>query len=189
MGALDAIVRQGKALYAGISNYPAELTAKAAGILRELGTPLLIHQPSYSILNRWTETDGLYDATEREGVGVIVFSPLHRGLLSGRYLQGIAKGSRADWDRVFVKPEWINAETIAAMRALEEIARRRGQTSAQMALAWVLRDSRVTSALFGASSVDQIRDNLGALKNLTFDADELAAIDEAARPLAKALGF
>lgn len=188
MGALDAIVRQGKALYVGISNYPAELTAKAVKILRELGTSLLIHQPSYSILNRWTEDDGLYDVTAREGVGVIVFSPLHRGMLSGRYLQGIAKGSRADWDRVFVKPDWINAENISYMRALDEIARQRGQTSAQMALAWVLRDPRVTSALFGASSVDQIRDNLGALKNLEFSADELAAIDAVALPFARVIG-
>lgn len=186
MGALDQVVRQGKALYAGISNYPAELTAKAAKILRDLGTPCLIHQPSYSILNRWTEKDHLFDVTAENGIGVIVFSPLQRGLLSGRYLHGIPEGSRASLNK-YLKSSLINEESIGYMRALNAVAEKRGQTMAQMALAWVLRDLRVTSALFGASSVQQVDENLRVLDNLSFTEDELAAIDQIAEPFMKLL--
>ena len=186
MGALDHVVCQGKALYAGISNYPAGLTAKAAKILRDLGTPCLIHQPSYSILNRWTEVDHLFDVTAENGMGVIVFSPLQRGLLSGRYLNGIPEGSRASLNK-YLKSSLINEESIGYMRALNALAEKRGQTMAQMALAWVLRDPRVTSALFGASSVQQVDENLQVLDNLSFTEDELAAIDRIAEPFMKLL--
>lgn len=186
MGALDHIVRQGKALYAGISNYPAARTAEAAKILRDLGTPCLIHQPSYSILNRWTEEDHLFDVTAENGIGVIVFSPLQRGLLSGRYLEGIPEGSRASLNK-FLKSNLINEKSIRYMRELNEIAKKRGQTLAQMALAWVLRDERVTSALFGASSVEQIDENLRVLNNLSFSAEELAEIDRVAGPFMQLL--
>ncbi len=186
MGALDHIVRQGKALYAGISNYPAALTAHAAKILRDLGTPCLIHQPSYSILNRWTEKDHLFDVTAENGIGVIVFSPLQRGLLSGRYLDGVPEGSRASLNK-FLKRSLINEESITYMQELNAIAKRRGQTLAQMALAWVLRDERVTSALFGASSVEQVDENLHVLENLSFSAEELAEIDRVAEPFMRLL--
>ncbi len=175
MGALDAAVRQGKALYAGISSYSAERTREAVVILRELGTPLLISQPSYSMLNRWIE-GGLLDVLGDEGVGCIVFSPLGQGLLTGKYLDGIPAGSRARPGGSF-SPGLLDGDTLGKVRALAGIARRRGQTLAQMALAWVLRDPRVTSALIGAGSVAQLDENLAALDNLAFSAEELAEID------------
>jgi L-glyceraldehyde 3-phosphate reductase len=175
MGALDTAVRSGKARYAGISSYGPQRTREAAGILRELGTPLLIHQPSYSLLNRWIESE-LLDVLAEEGVGAIVFSPLAQGLLTDRYLDGVPADSRARLANS-LSPEMLSDENMAAVRALAQIAQRRGQTLAQMAIAWVLRDDRVTSALLGASSVEQLEQNLGALQNLHFDADELAEID------------
>lgn len=179
MGALAQAVRQGKALYVGISNYGPEQTGEALRILRELGTPCLIHQPSYSILNRWPE-DGLLDLLAAEGVGAIAFSPLAQGLLTERYLGGdIPADSRAARS-VFLKPESITEERIAKVRRLREIARARGQTLAQMALAWVLRDGRVTSALVGASKVSQLEEDVAALANTSFSPEELAGIDRAA---------
>ena len=175
LGALDSAVRSGKALYAGISSYSAERTRAAAGILRGLGTPLFIHQPSYSMLNRWVE-DGLLEAVGDEGVGCIAFSPLAQGMLTDRYLAGIPKDSRAAAKGSF-SPDRLTDETVARVRALNDIARGRGQTLAQMAIAWILRDPRVTSALVGASSVEQLTDTLGALDHLDFGADELAEID------------
>jgi L-glyceraldehyde 3-phosphate reductase len=175
MGALDTAVRAGKALYAGISSYSAERTREAAAILRELGTPLLIHQPSYSMLNRWIEPD-LLDAAGELGIGVIVFSPLAQGMLTDKYLDGIPEGSRASWPSS-LSPNLITDEALDKIRALNELARRRGQTLAQMALAWALRDPRVTSALVGASSVAQLEDNVAALDNLDFTGEELAEID------------
>ncbi|WP_326634493.1 L-glyceraldehyde 3-phosphate reductase [Nonomuraea fuscirosea] len=173
MGALDRAVRSGKALYAGISNYSAEQTAQAARIMRELGTPLLIHQPSYSMVNRWVE-DGLLDAVEEAGMGCIAFSPLAQGLLTDRYLDGVPADSRAATSR------FLNAEQIDVnlARDLNEIARTRGQTLAQMALSWVLRDSRVTSVLIGASSVKQLEDNVACVDGPAFTQDELQAIDK-----------
>jgi L-glyceraldehyde 3-phosphate reductase len=176
MAALDAAVRQGKALYAGISNYSAEQTREAARILAELGTPLLIHQPSYSMVNRWVEDDGLLDALDEVGAGSIVFSPLAQGLLTSRYLDGIPEGSRAAGDSPFLTAESVNAK-LATVRALNDIAQRRGQTLAQMAIAWVLRGGRVTSALIGASSVRQLEDSVGATRDLDFPAEELAEIE------------
>jgi L-glyceraldehyde 3-phosphate reductase len=176
LGALDTAVRQGKARYIGVSSYSAERTQEAVRILRQLGTPLLIHQPSYSMLNRWIE-DGLLDVLEREGVGCIGFSPLAQGMLTSRYLDGIPEGSRATQGKSLFA-EMLTDENLAHIRALDEIAQRRGQTLAQMAVAWVLRDPRVTSALVGASSVAQIEDTVAALDNLGFTDDELAAIDE-----------
>ena len=175
MGALDSAVRAGKALYAGISSYSAEKTHEAAAILRDLGTPLLIHQPSYSMLNRWIEP-ALLDAIEELGVGCIAFSPLAQGMLTSKYLAGIPEGSRASWPSS-LSPELMTDEALEKIRALNDIAGRRGQTLAQMALAWVLRDARVTSALIGASSVAQLEDNIAALERLTFTDDELAEID------------
>jgi L-glyceraldehyde 3-phosphate reductase len=175
MGALDAAVRAGKALYAGISSYDAEQTSRAAGILSDLGTPLLIHQPSYSLLNRWIEPE-LLDVLEREGVGCIGFSPLAQGMLTDKYLEGIPPGSRASRDSS-LSPDLLTDETLAKIRGLDEIARRRGQTLAQMALAWTLRDPRMTSTLVGASSVQQLEQNVAALDQLDFSADELAEID------------
>jgi L-glyceraldehyde 3-phosphate reductase len=183
MGALDSAVRQGKALYVGISSYDAEYTRKAAKILRELGTPCLIHQPSYSMFNRWVE-DGLLDALEQEGIGCIVFSPLAQGQLTDRYLNGIPEGARATkTERVWLTPDDVK-RNIDKVRKLNEIAQQRGQKLSQMALAWVLRTHRgpsahpqVTSALIGASSVKQLEDNLGALDNLSFSADELNKIE------------
>jgi L-glyceraldehyde 3-phosphate reductase len=175
MGALDSAVRSGKALYAGISSYSAEKTREAEAILRELGTPLLIHQPSYSMLNRWIEPDVL-DAIGELGVGCIAFSPLAQGMLTSKYLDGIPEGSRASWPSS-LSPELLTDETLGKLRALNEIASGRGQTLAQMALAWVLRDDRVTSALIGASSVAQLEDNIAALDRLGFSDDELAEID------------
>ncbi|HZM42000.1 MAG TPA: L-glyceraldehyde 3-phosphate reductase [Acidimicrobiales bacterium] len=176
LGALDAAVRQGKARYVGISSYSAERTQEAAGILRELGTPLLIHQPSYSMLNRWVE-GGLLDVLEREGVGCIGFSPLAQGMLTDRYLDGIPEGSRAAQGKSLFR-EMLTDENIAHIRALDELAKERGQSLAQMAVAWVLRDPRVTSALLGASSVAQLEDTVAALDHLGFSDDELAAIDQ-----------
>ena len=176
MGALDAAVRQGKALYVGISSYSAAKTREAAEILRELGTPLLIHQPSYSMLNRWIEPD-LLDVLEQEGVGCIVFSPLAQGMLTDRYLHGIPKGSRASRNAT-LSPSLLTDETLEKVRALNELASQRGQSLAQMALAWTLRDPRVTSALAGASSVEQLEANVSALGRLDFTDDELAEIDK-----------
>jgi L-glyceraldehyde 3-phosphate reductase len=175
MGALDSAVRQGKALYVGVSSYSAERTRQAAELLRRMGTPLLIHQPSYSMLNRWIE-DGLLDVLGEEGIGCIVFSPLAQGLLTDRYLHGIPEGSRASRAGPLGR-EMLGEDNLARIRALHEFAARRGQTLAQMAVAWTLRDPRVTSAVLGASSVAQLEDNLAALGNLAFDPDELAEID------------
>ncbi|WP_433246732.1 L-glyceraldehyde 3-phosphate reductase [Streptosporangium sp. CA-135522] len=176
MGALDHAVRSGKALYAGISSYSPEQTAEAARILRGLGTPLLIHQPSYSMLNRWIE-GGLLDVLEDEGVGCIAFSPLAQGMLTDRYLNGVPEGSRASL-RHFLTPEMLTDDTMGHIRTLNGIAGRRGQSLAQMALAWALRDRRVTSVLIGASSVEQLENSLGAVRNLSFADDELEAIDK-----------
>jgi len=175
MGALETAVRQGKALYVGISSYSAAKTREAARILRELGTPLLIHQPSYSMLNRWIEPE-LLDVLAEEGVGCIVFSPLAQGMLTDKYLQGIPEGSRASRTAT-LSPELITDEALEKIRALNEIASARGQSLAQMALAWALRDPRVTSALAGASSVDQLETNVAALERMDFTDDELAEID------------
>ena len=175
MGALDTAVRQGKALYAGISSYSAEKTREAEAILRDLGTPLLIHQPSYSMLNRWIEPE-LLDALGDLGVGCIVFSPLAQGLLTDKYLGGIPDGSRASWPSS-LSPSLITEEALDKVRALNEIAAARGQSLAQLSLAWVLRDVRVTSALVGASSVAQLEDNVAALDRLALSDDELAEID------------
>jgi L-glyceraldehyde 3-phosphate reductase len=176
MGALDQAVRAGKALYVGVSSYSPEHTAKAAAILRDLGTPLLIHQPSYSMFNRWIE-GGLLDVLEREGVGCIAFTALAQGLLTNRYLKGVPADSRAAQGKS-LSTDAISEENLARVRALNEIAEGRGQTLAQMALAWVLRDPRVTSTLIGASSVAQLEDNVAAVQRLDFSADELAAIDK-----------
>ncbi|HZK73225.1 MAG TPA: L-glyceraldehyde 3-phosphate reductase [Clostridia bacterium] len=178
MGALDSAVRQGKALYAGISSYTSAQTKKAAEILRGLGTPLLIHQPSYSLLNRWIEDDSLLDTLEDEGAGCIIFSPLAQGVLSGKYLGGIPEGSRATHSR-YLSPAQITEDTLAKVRALSAVAARRGQPLAQMALAWTLRDPRVTSAVIGVSSVAQLEENVAALANGKFSAGELADIDRA----------
>jgi L-glyceraldehyde 3-phosphate reductase len=175
MGAVDSAVRQGKALYAGISSYSASRTAKAAVIMRELGTPLLIHQPSYSLLNRWIEPE-LLDTLAAEGIGCIVFSPLAQGLLTDKYLDGIPEGSRASRDGTF-SPELLNEQTLAKVRALNELASKRGQSLAQMALAWTLRDDGITSTLIGASSVRQLEENVRALDRLDFTPAELAEID------------
>jgi L-glyceraldehyde 3-phosphate reductase len=175
LGALDTAVRQGKALYAGISSYSAERTVEAAHILRDLGTPLLIHQPSYSMLNRWIER-GLRDVLGEEGIGCIVFSPLAQGMLTDRYLGGIPPDSRASRDGSLSR-DMLSEQALEKIRALDALARGRGQTLAQMALAWTLRDARVTSTLVGASSVAQLEANVGALDRLGFTADELAEID------------
>ncbi|HET9460963.1 MAG TPA: L-glyceraldehyde 3-phosphate reductase [Gaiellaceae bacterium] len=175
MGALDASVRQGKALYVGISSYSAQKTRAAAAILRELGTPLLIHQPSYSMLNRWIEPD-LLDTVGELGLGCIVFSPLAQGMLTDKYLGGIGEGTRASRPSSLA-PDLITDEALAKIGALNDIAASRGQTLAQMALAWALRDARVTSALIGASSVAQLEDNVAALDRLAFEPGELAEID------------
>jgi L-glyceraldehyde 3-phosphate reductase len=175
MGALHTAVRSGKALYAGISSYSAERTVEASAIMKRLGTPLLIHQPSYSMLNRWVE-GGLLDVLENEGIGCIAFSPLAQGLLTGKYLGGIPDGSRASRNGTLTADQ-ISEETLTHIRALEQVASRRGQTLAQMAIAWVLRDSRVTSALIGASSVEQLDENLAAADKTEFSDEELAEID------------
>ena len=175
MGALDTAMRQGKALYAGISSYSAAKTREAATILRALGTRLLIHQPSYSMLNRWIEPE-LLDVLEQEGIGCIAFSPLAQGMLTDRYLDGIPAGSRASRESS-LSPDLLTEEALAKIRALNEIAAARGQSLAQMAVAWTLRDPRVTSALIGASSVAQLEANVAALDRLDFSAEELAEID------------
>jgi L-glyceraldehyde 3-phosphate reductase len=175
MGALDTAVRQGKALYAGVSSYPAEQTGEAAGIARGLGTPLLIHQPSYSMINRWIE-GGLLDVLEQQGIGCIAFSPLGQGVLTDKYLDGIPEGSRASRESS-LSPDRLDGSTLAKVRALNEIAAGRRQSLAQLAIAWVLRDERVTSALIGASSVEQLEANVAALDGLGFSDDELAEID------------
>jgi L-glyceraldehyde 3-phosphate reductase len=176
MGALDQAVRSGRALYAGISSYSPERTLEAARILRQMGTPLLIHQPSYSMLNRWIES-GLLDVLASEGIGCIAFSPLAQGMLTDRYLGGIPEGSRASRG-ISLKPEFLDKERLGQVKALNEIAKSRGQTLAQLALTWVLRDPRVTSALIGASSVEQLEQNLGALESKPLTKAELAEIDK-----------
>jgi len=175
MMALDQAVRSGRALYAGISNYPAELTKKAAGILRQLGTPCLIHQPKYSMFERWVE-GGLLHVVEEEGIGVIAFSPLAQGLLTNRYLDGIPEGSRAAKSWGFLKAEQV-APAIVKVKKLNSIAAERGQSLAQMAIAWLLKDQRVTSVLIGASSVGQLKDNLASKNNLAFSKEEIQHIE------------
>ncbi|HTX31283.1 MAG TPA: L-glyceraldehyde 3-phosphate reductase [Solirubrobacteraceae bacterium] len=176
MGALDTAVRSGKALYAGISSYSPERTREAVEILRALGTPLLIHQPSYSMLNRWIESE-LLDVLEEEGVGCIAFSPLAQGMLTSKYLDGVPEDSRVRSGAHFAE-ELLTEENLSRVRALNQVAERRGQSLAQLALVWVLRDPRVTSALIGVSSVEQLEDNVAALGRLDFDAEELATIDQ-----------
>ncbi|OXM70010.1 aldo/keto reductase [Amycolatopsis vastitatis] len=176
MGALDTAVRSGKALYAGISNYSPEQTEAALAALKELGTPLLIHQPRYSMLDRWAE-DGLLDTLDEHGVGSIAYSPLSQGLLTDRYLDGVPADSRAAGASPFLTSDRLTDETLATVRALNDVAKRRGQTLAQLAIAWVLRGGRVTSALIGASSVAQLENTVAATANLEFGGDELAEID------------
>lgn len=180
MAALDLIVRQGKALYVGLSNYSPEQTKEAARILRELGTPCLIHQPSYSMLNRWIE-DGLQDVLDEEGIGSIVFSPLHQGILTDRYLNGITPDSRAAKPSGFLNENQITEDVVSKVRKLNEIAAERGQKMSQLALSWVLRGGRVTSALIGASKVSQIEDAVGVLEAPELSAEELARIEEILR--------
>jgi L-glyceraldehyde 3-phosphate reductase len=176
MGALDQIVRSGKALYVGVSNYNAEQVRAASAILRDLGTPLLINQPSYSMFNRWIERDGLLDALEEAGAGCIAFSPLAQGLLTDRYLDGIPEDSRVRTS-VFLNEDALTEERMERVRALGAIAKERGQTLAQLALAWALRDPRMTSLIVGASSVGQLEDNVAAIGNLDFTDEELAAVE------------
>jgi L-glyceraldehyde 3-phosphate reductase len=180
MMALDQVVRQGKALYAGISSYSAEQTSQAADILGQLGTPCLIHQPKYSMLDRWVE-GGLLETLETLGMGCIAFSPLAQGVLTDRYLQGIPKDSRAGKPTGFLQPDQVTHEKLEIVNKLNSIARERGQSLAQMAIAWLLKDHRVTSVLIGASSVEQLNDNLKTLNNLSFSDDELRRIDEIIR--------
>jgi L-glyceraldehyde 3-phosphate reductase len=181
MGALAHAVRSGKALYVGLSNYNPEQTSRAAKILRDLGTPCLIHQPKYHMFERTVEK-GLLDVLTLEGIGCIPFCPLAQGLLTNRYLAGIPADSRAGHDPRFLKPEHITETKVGQIRALDALAKKRGQSLAQMALAWVLRLPAITTALIGASKVSQIEDNLGALKNIEFSADEIAAIDRILAP-------
>src|SRR5215217_6876721 len=176
MGALDTAVRSGKALYVGISSYSSDRTRDAAEILRALGTPLLIDQPSYSMLNRWIENDGLLDTLEDVGAGCIGFSPLGQGMLTDKYLEGIPEGSRASRPSS-LSPNFITDDALQRIRGLNAIAERRGQTLAQMAIAWTLRDERMTSTVIGASSVEQLEDSLGALERRDFEPDELEEID------------
>ncbi len=176
MTALSAAVKSGKALYTGISNYPSDLAKEAASLLRSMGTPCLIHQPKYSMMERWVE-ESLLSVAEKEGFGVIAFSPLAQGLLTDRYLKGIPEGSRASRS-VFLKPTDITENKINIVRRLNDLAISRGQSLAQMAVAWLLKDTRVTSVLVGSSSVDQLRNNLGALKNRKFSREELLRIEE-----------
>jgi L-glyceraldehyde 3-phosphate reductase len=177
VGALHTAVTSGRALYVGISSYSSEKTREAARLLRELGTPLFIHQPSYSMLNRWTEEDHLLDTLEEVGAGCIAFSPLAQGLLTDRYLGGIPSDSRAAQGKS-LNPDTLTDEALGKVRALNAIAERRGQSLAQLALAWGLRDPRMTSVLIGASSVTQLENNVGALDNLEFTAEELTEIDK-----------
>jgi L-glyceraldehyde 3-phosphate reductase len=176
MGALDAAVRAGKALYVGISSYNSEKTRAAAAILKDLGTPCVIHQPSYNMINRWVERDGLKVTLAELGIGSIAFTPLAQGMLTGKYLKGIPEGSRATQGKS-LRPEFLNERAIENIRALNGIAERRGQTLAQMAIAWVLRDGGITTALIGASRPAQVEDCVGAVGNLDFTAEELAEID------------
>ncbi len=180
MMALDQAVRQGKALYAGVSSYSPEQTSQAADILGQLGTPCLIHQPRYSMLDRWVE-DGLLDSLETLGIGCIAFSPLAQGVLTDRYLKGIPEDSRAGKSTGFLQPDQVTREKLEIVNKLNSIARERGQSLAQMAIAWLLKDHRVTSVLIGASSVEQLDDNLKTLNNLSFSDDELRRIDEIIR--------
>lgn len=177
MGALDSIVRQGKALYVGISSYSAEESAEAIKILKDLGTPLLIHQPSYSMLNRWIE-NGLQDVLTENGVGSIAFCPLAQGLLTNKYINGIPEGSRASKTTGALKESQVTEEVVNRVQKLNEVAAERGQSLAQMSLAWVLRGGKVTSALIGASKVSQIEENIAALNNLEFSQEELARIED-----------
>ncbi len=181
MMALDHIVRSGRALYVGISSYNTKRTQEAVAILKELGTPCLIHQPSYSLLNRWVETDGLLDTLDELGIGSIVFSPLAQGLLTDKYLHGVPADSRAKKIKHFFHGEFLSDRNLENVKALNGIAQRRGQTLAQMAISWVLRGKRVTSALIGASRPEQVVDCVGALRKLDFSADELAEIDQYAK--------
>ncbi|MBN9063754.1 MAG: L-glyceraldehyde 3-phosphate reductase [Rhizobiales bacterium 65-9] len=181
MGALDAAVRQGKALYVGLSQYRSEQTRAAARILREMGTPCLIHQPRYSMIDRWVEDDRLLDALEEESIGAIAFSPLGQGVLTDRYLDGVPADSRAAAGVTSLNAAALHEASRSRLRGLAALARRRGQTLAQMALAWVLRDPRVTSALIGVSRVEHIDDAVGALKNTAFDGEELREIDALTR--------
>lgn len=180
MGALDAAVRQGKALYVGISSYSAERTREAGAILRRLGTPLLIQQPSYSMINRWVE-DGLLSTLEEEGIGCITFSPLAQGMLTDKYLEKIPDNSRAARKGSSLKKDLLSRENLENIRKLNGIAEKRGQTLAQMALAWNLNHPQVTSVLIGASSAGQIEENVDTLKNLSFSSDELREIDKYAK--------
>ncbi|NNH23000.1 L-glyceraldehyde 3-phosphate reductase [Pseudokineococcus marinus] len=177
MGALDTAVRSGRALYAGISSYSPEDTRRAAAILADLGTPLLIHQPSYSMLNRWVETEGLLDALADVGAGCIAFSPLAQGMLTSKYLDGVPAGSRASQGKS-LSPDLLSDEALRHVRALDGMAQERGQTLAQMALAWALRDERMTSLVIGASSVEQLEQNVAALESTSFSDDELERIDQ-----------
>ena len=177
MHTLDLVVRQGKALYVGISNYPAALAAKAFKILRELGTPCIIHQPKYSMFERWVE-DGLLDTLEQNGVGCIPFSPLAQGMLTGKYLNGIPEDSRAAKPHGFLQKEALTPERLDQIRSLNELAKQRGQTLAQMALSWLLKDPRITSVLVGASSSLQLLDSLSCLDNLSFAEEELRKIEQ-----------
>ena len=176
MGALDAAVRQGKALYVGLSSYNSKRTKEAAAILKRLGTPCVIHQPSYSMINRWVEEDGLLDTLDDEGIGSIAFTPLAQGLLTNKYLKGVPQDSRAAAGKSLL-PAMLSEANLERVRQLDAIAKQRGQTLAQMALAWVLRGGRVTSALIGASRPEQVVDAVGALKNPGFNKEELAEID------------
>ena len=180
MGALDHIVRSGRALYIGISSYNSQRTRQAVAILKDLGTPLLIHQPSYNILNRWVEHDGLKETLADLGVGSIAFTPLAQGILTKKYLNGIPEGSRASQGKS-LDPSTITPSALASVQALDALAQKRGQTLAQMALAWVLRDGGITTALIGASKPEQVIDCAGAIGNLTFSADELSEIDRISR--------
>lgn len=177
MGALDHIVRSGRALYVGISSYNSARTREAAAILKDLGTPCLIHQPSYNMLNRWVENDGLLDTLDDLGLGSIVFTPLAQGMLTGKYLRGIPADSRAAQGKS-LSPDWLSQDMIERLNGLNDLALDRGQTLAQMAVAWTLRGGRVTSALIGASRAEQVRDCVGALDNLEFSDHELARIDQ-----------
>lgn len=179
MGALDHIVRSGRALYAGISSYNSEQTRRAAAILRDLGTPCVIHQPSYNMIDRWVERDGLKETLRELGIGSIAFLPLAQGMLTGKYLAGIPEGSRATQGKS-LDPKMISAKAITALNGLNDIAAARGQTLAQMAIAWVLRDGGITSALIGASRPDQVVDCAGAVRTLDFEKEELEAIDRLA---------
>ncbi|MEP3276758.1 MAG: L-glyceraldehyde 3-phosphate reductase [Stappiaceae bacterium] len=177
MGALDHIVRSGKALYAGISSYNSERTRQAVAILNELGTPCIIHQPSYNMINRWIEKDGLKDTLQELGVGSIAFTPLAQGMLTNKYLTGLPEGSRATQSKS-LNPDFLSPQAVENIKKLNDIAAQRGQSLAQMALAWVLRDGGITTALIGASRPEQVVDCVGAIENMTFSAEELAEIDK-----------